>query len=406
MKTERKLMSKPTKKTAKKLVKKAAKAKVKKSESTKAKKIKKAIKKEISKKEVIKKQVIKKPVSKKLSPKKAISKKEKKQKKEEILEVKGLYLLNGFASGTTVVDEITTSNAEQNADTETVVDVAILELEKKKKTYWSDDTEIAVIDFLNNDCNFFHMQLEKYFENCKKNKEEINMDHVNSLQEKFEWASTSSIIAKKERIYKDHIHKPLNRLVENIIFNFKLFRPGIDIKTLQADCLSFVYSKFANFNPGQNTKSFSFFGTIAKHYLMGEKKETDKSHQVNLDYDDHKEEADGKDVMEIGKKSDLDNSYSLFTHVVESIEKEIQKKLNNPDEKKSLSDNDLKVADAIVHIFKTHELLGAYNKNHVYHLIKEYTGLQTKDITYSLARFRVFYRLLKQDFIKQNADKD
>jgi hypothetical protein len=404
MKIERKLMSQPAKKIIKKPTKKAAKAKVKKSEPTK--KIKKVVKKIVSKKEV-KKQVVKKPVSKKLTPKKVVSKKEKKPKKEENIKIKDLKLSKEFEGGS-VIDEMTdeTVKVEDKADSETVVDVAILELEKKKKTYWSDDTEVAVVDFLNNDCNFFHMQLEKYFENCKKNKEEVNMDHVNSLQEKFEWANTSSVMAKKERIYKDHIHKPLNRLVENIIFNFKLFRPGIDIKTLQADCLSFVYSKFANFNPGQNTKSFSFFGTIAKHYLMGEKKETDKSHQVNLDYDDHKEEADGKDTMEIGKKSDLDNSYSLFTHVVDSIEKEIQKKLNNPEEKKSLSDNDLKVADAIVHIFKTHELLGAYNKNHVYHLIKEHTGLQTKDITYSLARFRVFYRLLKQDFIRQNVDKD
>jgi len=398
-------MSKPAKKIPKKSTKKLAKAKVKKSEPTK--KIKKAVKKTVSKKEVKKKQVIKKPVSKKLPPKKVISKKEKKPKKEEIVKIKDLKKLEDFENGLTLSGMTgETVNAEEKTDPETVVDVAILELEKKKKTYWSDDTERAVVDFLNNDCNFFHMQLEKYFENCKKTKEEINMDHVNHLQEKFEWANGSSVMAKKERIYKDHIHKPLNRLVENIIFNFKLFRPGIDIKTLQADCLSFVYSKFANFNPSQNTKSFSFFGTIAKHYLMGEKKETDKSHQVNLDYDDHKEEADGKDTMEIGKKSDLDNSFTLFTHVVDSIEKEIQKKLNNPEEKKSLSDNDLKVADAIVHIFKTHELLGAYNKNHVYHLIKEYTGLQTKDITYSLARFRVFYRLLKQDFIRQNVDKD
>lgn len=396
-------MNKPAKKTVKKSTKKSAKAKVKKSESVKPKKAKKAVKKVVPKKEVSKKQVVKKPVSKKLPTKKVISKKEKKPKVKEIITPEVLEIESGSMLDGMVAEAV---KAEDKTDPENVVDVAILELEKKKKTYWSDDTERAVVDFLNNDCNFYHVQLEKYFENCKKNKEEVDINYVNSLQEKFEWANNSSIIAKKERIYKDHIHKPLNRLVENIIFNFKLFRPGIDIKTLQADCLSFVYSKFANFNPSQNTKSFSFFGTIAKHYLMGEKKETDKNQQVNLDYDDHKEEADNKEVTEIGKKSDLDNSYSLFTHVVESIEKEIQKKLNNPDEKKSLSDNDLKVADAIVNIFKTHELLGAYNKNHVYHLIKEYTGLQTKDITYSLARFRVFYRLLKQDFIRQNVDKD
>jgi hypothetical protein len=298
------------------------------------------------------------------------------------------------------VDEQTAVPSESNTDLE------IIELEKKKKTYWSEDTEKAVVEFLNNDCNYFQVKLEKYFEECKKKKAEPDYEYVDELQQKYEWSSQSEIIFKKELIYKKHIHKPLNRLIENIIFNFKLFRPGVDIKTIQSDCLSFVYGKFANFNPEKNAKSFSFFGTIAKHYLMGEKKDIDKSQQVNLDYDDHKEEADRRDVIELGEKSDLDTSFSLFSFVINSLEAEITKKLNNPDEKKGLSDNDLKVADAIVQIFKSHELLGAYNKNHVYHLIKEYTGLQTKDITYSLARFRVFYRLLKQDFIKDNQDED
>lgn len=297
-------------------------------------------------------------------------------------------------------DQQTTVSSDSKADLE------ILELEKKKKTYWSEDTEKAVVEFLSNDCNYFQVKLEKYFEECKKKKIEPDYEYVDEIQQKYEWASQPEIIYKKELIYKKRIHKPLNRLIENIIFNFKLFRPGVDIKTIQCDCLSFVYGKFANFNPDKNAKSFSFFGTIAKHYLMGEKKDIDKSQQVNLDYDIHKEEADRKDIVELGEKSDLDTSYSLFSFVIESLEDEIQKKLNNPDEKKGLSENDLKVADAIVQIFRSHELLGAYNKNHVYHLIKEYTGLQTKDITYSLARFRVFYRLLKQDFIKDNQDED
>jgi hypothetical protein len=160
--------------------------------------------------------------------------------------------------------------------------------------------------------------------------------------------------------------------------------------------LSFVYGKFANFNPGKNTKSFSYFGTVAKHYLQGEKKELDKFIQTNLDYDCHRDEADGVDTFELHDKSDLDTSYTLFKHVIKSIEDEL--------DKGHLSENDMRVGDAIIQIFKNHEILGAYNKNHVYQLIKENTGLQTKDITYSLSRFRVFYRLLKQDFIKRDDD--
>lgn len=271
-----------------------------------------------------------------------------------------------------------------------------LELEKKKKTYWTEDTEAAVIEFLKNDFNYYNVKIEKYIENCVKTHKIIDEAHVMSLKKKSKDASLPNIIYLKDKIFRSRIQKPLNKLIENIIFNFKLFRPGIDIKTLHNDCLSFVYGKFANFNPGKNTKSFSYFGTVAKHYLQGEKKELDKFIQVNLDYDCHREEADGVDTFELHDKSDLDTSFTLFKHVINSIEDELNKG--------HLSDNDMKVGDAIIQIFKSHEILGAYNKNHVYQLIKENTGLQTKDITYSLSRFRVFYRLLKQDFIKRDDD--
>ncbi len=275
-------------------------------------------------------------------------------------------------------------------------DKDILELEKKKKAYWNEDTEAAVIEFLINDFNYYRVQSEKYLEDCTKRNKQIDENHILSLKMKYDETSIPEIVSFKDKIFRDRIQKPLNKLIENIIFNFKLFRPGVDIKTLHNDCLSFVYGKFANFNPGKNTKSFSYFGTVAKHYLQGEKKELDKFIQTNLDYDCHRDEADGVDTFELHDKSDLDTSYTLFKHVINSIEDEL--------DRGHLSDNDMKVGDAIIQIFKSHEILGAYNKNHVYQLIKENTGLQTKDITYSLSRFRVFYRLLKQDFIKRDDD--
>ena len=275
-------------------------------------------------------------------------------------------------------------------------DIDIIELEKKKKAYWTEDTEAAVIEFLHNDFNYYNVKIEKHIENCVKTNKAVDENLVLKWKHKAEETLRPEVIFEKDKLFRSRILKPLNKLIENIIFNFKLFRPGVDIKTLHNDCLSFVYGKFANFNPGKNTKSFSYFGTVAKHYLQGEKKELDKSIQVNLDYDFHRDEADSVDTFELHDKSDLETSLTLFGHVINSIEDEL--------DSGHLSENDMKVGDAIIQIFKSHEILGAYNKNHVYQLIKENTGLQTKDITYSLSRFRVFYRLLKQDFIKRDDD--
>ena len=56
--------------------------------------------------------------------------------------------------------------------------------------------------------------------------------------------------------------------------------------------------------------------------------------------------------------------------------------------------------EAIVFLFKRHDVINIYNKNLLYHLIKERTGLQNKDLTYSFTRIRELYREFKQQFLK------
>jgi hypothetical protein len=297
-----------------------------------------------------------------------------------------------------LVENEETTKKELKKEPQTVEDSDIAELEKKKKTYWPDEVEVAVKEYLSYDSNYYQVKLAKYIEKCEKEKKQQDTEYVQALKQAIEFSERPEIVSKKHKIFRDKIQKPLNKLVENIIFNFKLFKPGEDVKTTHNNCVSFVYCKFANFDADQNTKSFSFFGTIAKHYLMGDIKDQDKHQKTNVDYDDHKEEADSIKVFELDEVTPLESSYKLFSHITDEIEAELEKGV--------WSENDIRVADAIISIFKNHEILGAYNKNYIYQLIKENTGLETKDITYSLQRLRVFYRIIKKDFMKKNEDED
>lgn len=277
-----------------------------------------------------------------------------------------------------------------------------------KKDYWTAETEEAVREYLKNDFNFYQYKIDKHLDEVQKSIEKNRKNSRNkiiSLDENFilinqsmvDHTSRGVIIKNKEEIFRKSIHKPLNRLVENIIFSFKLFRYGVDIKTLHNDCMSHILEKFCNFDPEQNTKSFSFYGTVAKHYLQNKKKEVDKSTKVSLSYEDHSEEAENSLTFELDEESEHDTSMTLFRFITNILENEI----NKPD----ISKNDAKVAEAIVDIFKNHELIGVYSKSFLYKLIKEHTNLDTKDITYSLARFKVLYRLKKQQFTEEYQDK-
>jgi len=272
------------------------------------------------------------------------------------------------------------------------------EREKNPKDYWFDSTEKAVIEYLYLHEMFYLTRAKEEEENAKKEKRELNQEYYLKMVELAEVVgSNPENRVRRDQIFREHIRKPLNRLVENIIFNFKLFRPDIDVKSTHNDCYNFVYIKFFNFNPARRKKSFSFYGTIAKHYLLGEKKELDKLISVNLDFEENREEVDISMITEMHEVSEVEKTFNLFQYVIE----EIENKINDP----NISVNDANVGDAIIQIFKNHDLIGVYNKNQVYQLIKERTGLETKDITYSLHRFRIFYKLIKEDFIKRK-DED
>jgi hypothetical protein len=202
--------------------------------------------------------------------------------------------------------------------------------------------------------------------------------------------------SERNRIFSRYLYKPLKKLVENIIFTYKLFRNDVDINELQSDCVSFLMTKIEKYDHRTGAKAFAYLGTIAKHYLMGEKRASYKTTKANIDIDEHMDEASERpenvyNIDEFVEKKK--GGMAIFEEIITQIDLEIQSPRMLP--------NDKKVGEAIVWIFRNHEMLNVYNKNLVYHLLKERTGLQTKEITYSLSRFKGFYKLFKEEFLKR-----
>ena len=74
---------------------------------------------------------------------------------------------------------------------------------------------------------------------------------------------------KKSKIYDSHLRKPLNTMIESIIRRYKLYSKDMSFEDLHSDTLSFLMTKFDKFDPGENKKAYSYYGTIVKNYLLG-----------------------------------------------------------------------------------------------------------------------------------------
>ena len=285
-------------------------------------------------------------------------------------------------------------------------------VKKKQKIYWTEDTEMAVKEYLALDYDHIASKMDSYLrQQMELDSYDPTIDdgYMAELRSRMEGSVTDENQRRKERIFRGRIRTPLNRLVENIIFSFKLFRYDIDVKTLHNDCMSHVYEKFYKFDPDQNTKSFSYFGTIAKHYLQNKKKDLDTMKTINLSYDDHHEEVDGRQNYEIDSPKASDELIELFEFMIVEFENNI----NN----KALNYNDRKVLEAILALFKSHSPKShddsadpsdptdnslmddlRYNKGNILDFIMDRSELAKDDMQKSLTKLRNLYKEKKKEF--------
>ena len=176
----------------------------------------------------------------------------------------------------------------------------------------------------------------------------------------------------KSRIYQDRIHYAFFKLTENIIHTFKFYYTEVDnIEDLQHEVITFLLSKIHLFNPEKGAKAFSYFGTIAKRYLIlsnqkNYKKridtigldtiEEDEEHSYSIDDSSHDERLSM--FIDIYTEYCTRNIYTLFP-----------------------KEYDARIADAILELFRKRENLDIFNKKALYIYIREIIDVKTPKIT-------------------------
>jgi hypothetical protein len=193
--------------------------------------------------------------------------------------------------------------------------------------------------------------------------------------------------ALRSKIYEREIHYAFFKLTENIIHTFKFYYTEVDdIEHLQHEVITFLLSKIHLFDQSKGAKAYSYFGTIAKRYLILQnqknyKKRVDKAPIEDLYKDDnHSYTIDDPSVqVQLSKYID-----EFVTHVTENIFELFPKQ------------KDAEVADAILELFRKRENLDVFNKKALYIYIREMVDVKTPKITKIANRL---YAIFKDNYI-------
>jgi hypothetical protein len=203
---------------------------------------------------------------------------------------------------------------------------------------------------------------------------------------------SSNDMEERNKLYNEKIHHAFFKLTENIIHTFKFYYTEVDnIEDLQHEVITFLLSKLHLYDQSKGTKAFSYFGTIAKRYLIlsnqtNYKKRVDTSPVSSIE-EDEKFSYQLDDVKSTVADSNLSKFIDEYveyctTNIFELFPKELE----------------AQIADAILELFRKRDSLDVFNKKALYIYIREMIDVKTSKITkvadelYSLFKKKyVFY---------------
>ena len=195
--------------------------------------------------------------------------------------------------------------------------------------------------------------------------------------------------AERNRIYNERIEYGFYKLAENIIHTFKFYYTDTDtIEELKHEVITFLLEKLHLYNPAKG-KAFSYFGTIAKRYLIVYNENNYKKLQERADVD----ESDDDQMQLYEHDRNLENIFNennFMDQYIRYIDTHIFKLFPKK--------QDAQTADAIVELFRKRETLEIFNKKALYIYIREITDVSTPQITKIIKKLKLIYVQLYNEY--------
>lgn len=223
---------------------------------------------------------------------------------------------------------------------------------KRKREYWGPEEEKAVIDYLN-----------------------YPPGHPMA-----------------DTIFREKLYEPLQTLVENIMFTYNLSIADLPIDEQIFDCMSVVTQKMRKFKPEMGCKSFSYFGTIAKNDLIAKSNKHRKNKIQSVDIENVVGfEMDQNLYIDHEFEIDLESNEFLLKLVANDIKQIMDSNI-------SLEPNIYKIGEAVVYLLNNYQYMSIQNKRQFYFIMKEFTGLKTKEITSAMNKInQIFKKTCKEN---------
>ncbi len=197
---------------------------------------------------------------------------------------------------------------------------------------------------------------------------------------------------ERERIFREHIHKALDKLAENIINRFKFPYMDSHFRDVKDQVVSFLVLNLHKYSENKG-KAFSYFSVIAKNYLILNNNTRYKQEKRSVYFSDSLDgQAPLEEVLKVDDVAEgVQNDVKEFTALMLDF---WEHNLTRIFKKKK----DIEIADAILELFRRSAGIENFNKKALYLMVREMTGYKTSNITKVVNKMSLYVRTHMAEF--------
>lgn len=168
---------------------------------------------------------------------------------------------------------------------------------------------------------------------------------------------------EREYLFNTYIHKPLDKIAENIINRFKFMYTHLPYEDLKSQVVSFLVINLHKYN-NEKGNAFSYFSIIAKNYLIFQNN-TGWKDEKNKIYLSEVDEESPEDWLLVGNEHkehqhEMKDFVKLFVNYWEKNVDNFFKKTR-----------DVEIASNIIQLLKNSDGIDAINKKSCYLMIRQ-----------------------------------
>ena len=177
--------------------------------------------------------------------------------------------------------------------------------------------------------------------------------------------------------------------MENIYYTYNFNKILWDREQIEHEVMTHLYEKLSKFDISKNKKSFSYFGTITKNWMI---------QRCNIDKNKRFIDDDNQDLI-VQSISINEYKNGEVNRRNEEFIGEIIEDFDDWDAKTNYTRDDFAVLEIVNDILKNYDRFNIYNKKQLYVYIREATDLPSRKITKSLKKIKSSYFSIKEGFI-------